>query len=359
MNTSSDYIDPLEFVWHIAAKKFGFSIQRTCDAYASNDGKGTIFIASAEDLDADDSMAQMILHELCHALVQGEAKFYERDWGFGKEGQTEKEEIIWEHAALRLQASLLQQYGLRDVFIPTTPFRAYYQNLPENPMDTKDDPCAPFLRLGIKLANKMPYREILHEALLASYRIVSIAQSNEATKKAIFAEKQFIWNHIELPKIHITGRINLPVRFDKTCGDCQWFEDSSNLCKKQLLEPQHTLAKQGACSQFEGEPLVCQLCAACCRAFEQIPISQEEFVSLKTIIPDKLLSNGDYTGMRYDKTKGACSMLKIHSTKGPFDCAIYSIRPQTCREVERYSQACLFARQKEGFALQSHKEKLS
>ena len=45
---------------------------RTPDAYASTDGKGRLFIAVDGMFDPDDSLAQMIFHELWHALVEGE-----------------------------------------------------------------------------------------------------------------------------------------------------------------------------------------------------------------------------------------------------------------------------------------------
>ena len=42
-------------------------------AYATTNGRGVIGIGERDTLDGDDCLAQLILHELCHALVQGEA----------------------------------------------------------------------------------------------------------------------------------------------------------------------------------------------------------------------------------------------------------------------------------------------
>ena len=66
------YIDPLTQVWLGAARRIGLRVVRTPDAYAATDGRGTLAIGDDATLDADDSLAQMIFHELCHSLVEGE-----------------------------------------------------------------------------------------------------------------------------------------------------------------------------------------------------------------------------------------------------------------------------------------------
>ena len=63
------YEDPLDRVWIGAAERIGFTVRRSADVYASTDGRRTIVIGTPETLDPDDCLAQMILHELCHALV--------------------------------------------------------------------------------------------------------------------------------------------------------------------------------------------------------------------------------------------------------------------------------------------------
>lgn len=345
MNQLSEYIDPLEYIWRRAAKQFGFNVERSKDVYASNNGRGIIYIAENQYLDPEDSMAQMILHELCHGLVQGESKVYELDWGFGKEGQTEEEETAWEHAALRLQAALLQQHGLRDIFIPTTPFRSYYQNLGANPLSNLDD-CAPFLQKGIALANRAPYRIILNEALNASYQMISVLQSMTYKSTAT----HFLWDGFELPKCHATGRMELSAWFNKKCLDCVWFND--DFCQKNTDAPQKILGTFNACSQFEQQQLDCQSCAACCCAFDQIPISDLEFVHLSRLNPKIVTSLPDYTGMTYNKSLPSCAALAHSSDRQRWHCTIYEERPLTCQDVEKYGPACLFARQKQGFTLQ-------
>ena len=65
------YQDPVDLIWLRAAADLGLTIQRSAEAYASYDGKGTLTISVADDFDADDSLAQMIFHEICHWLVSG------------------------------------------------------------------------------------------------------------------------------------------------------------------------------------------------------------------------------------------------------------------------------------------------
>ena len=125
------YDDPLSRVWIACAEAVGFRIVRTEDAYASTDGCGTILIAVDNLFDPDDSVAQMILHELCHALVEGEDAEKKVDWGIGHAGGNNP----WrEHASLRLQAYLAGRVGLRDFFAPTTDFRvSFWDALPADP----------------------------------------------------------------------------------------------------------------------------------------------------------------------------------------------------------------------------------
>ena len=67
-------------VWTACAEAVGFRSVRTPDAYASTDGKGRLFIAVDGMFDPDDSLAQMIFHELWHALVEGEDGEKNEDW---------------------------------------------------------------------------------------------------------------------------------------------------------------------------------------------------------------------------------------------------------------------------------------
>jgi hypothetical protein len=97
------YRDPVELVWEAALAKLGVQLLRSADAYASWDGVSTLTLARAEDFDADDSLAQLIFHELCHMLVAGERGKRLFDWGLDN---TSERHLVFEHACHRVQAAL-------------------------------------------------------------------------------------------------------------------------------------------------------------------------------------------------------------------------------------------------------------
>ena len=136
------YVDPLAQIWLDCAARVGLRVVRSGDAYASyqppGDGRGTLIIGDDASLDADDSLAQMIFHELCHSLVQGEDAFERADWGLDNE--TDRD--AWrEHACLRVQAVLAARHGLRGFFAPTTDYRAdFWDQLPADPLADRGDP---------------------------------------------------------------------------------------------------------------------------------------------------------------------------------------------------------------------------
>ena len=98
------YGDPLDLIWRRTAAKLDITIRRSSDVYASWDGDGTLTLGDARDLDEDDCLAQMILHELCHALIEGREALNKADWGLANE---DDRDAVREVAAMRLQAALL------------------------------------------------------------------------------------------------------------------------------------------------------------------------------------------------------------------------------------------------------------
>lgn len=155
------YEDPLDLIWLHAARQMGMTVVRDDSTFASWDGQGTLTIGTPETLDPDDSLAQMILHETCHALVEGPEAFDKPDWGLDI---TDRSQLVHEHACLRLQAALADAYGLRTFFASTTDARKYYDALPNNPL-AGDEPAAKLASTGFERATIGPWAEILREAL--------------------------------------------------------------------------------------------------------------------------------------------------------------------------------------------------
>ena len=87
----------------------GSQLARTGDAYATSDGRGGIAIGAADTLDDDDALAQLVFHELCHAITEGETALRKPDWGL----DNVPEHAVREHACLRVQARLADRFGLR------------------------------------------------------------------------------------------------------------------------------------------------------------------------------------------------------------------------------------------------------
>ncbi|WP_146584952.1 hypothetical protein [Posidoniimonas polymericola] len=162
------YSDPLDLVWLHAARKLGMQVVRSAEVNASWDGAGVLTIGTPETLDPDDSLAQMILHETCHALCEGPDGWRQPDWGLGGVHPADK---VHEHAALRLQAALADQVGMRAFFASTTVFRAYYDRLPADPLAPADDPAIVAARDAWDRAKHGPWAEPLNEALQRSAEI--------------------------------------------------------------------------------------------------------------------------------------------------------------------------------------------
>lgn len=164
------YDDPLELVWLHAATRMGMRIERSAEVNASWDGEGTLTLGTPETLDADDSLAQMILHEACHALVEGPECLHKLDWGL-LNCPSKKDH---EHACLRLQGALADEVGMRAFFASTTVFRPYYDRLPADPLAPGDDPAIALARAAWERAESRPWLEALRDALRRTAEIARV-----------------------------------------------------------------------------------------------------------------------------------------------------------------------------------------
>lgn len=168
-----NYEDPLNLIWIHAATEMGMRIVRDDEVFAAWDGAGTLTIGTQETLDPDDSLAQMILHETCHALVEGSEAFDKPDWGLDI---TDRSQLVHEHACLRLQAALSQPYGLREFFASTTNARSYYDQLPNDPMTPPTDEAVQLAVPGLGRALEGPWSKTLRNALTNTSRLATIVR---------------------------------------------------------------------------------------------------------------------------------------------------------------------------------------
>jgi hypothetical protein len=166
------YRDPLEVVWLATARRLGLRVRRNPAIFSATDGTGLLELGPLATLDADDTTAQMILHELCHWITNGLETFSERDWGFPLDA-----ELDWrEHSCLRLQAGLTGRFGLRQVLAPTSQFRAYYDEIPADVLAPLDDSpreaqVVDLARIAFDRAAGAPWHAPMQAAFAATRRI--------------------------------------------------------------------------------------------------------------------------------------------------------------------------------------------
>jgi len=347
------YQDPLAWVWQACAERIGFRVRRTADAYASSDGRGTLWIADDGLFDPDDSLAQMIFHELCHALVEGDAGETRQDWGLGYAVGSNP----WrEHACLRLQAYLAGAAGLRDFFAPTTDFRVtFWDSLPDDPFFAPEDAGGRREKSCVagRIAawrSTLPRWQPLHQALAATAAIAAVTpgcvhyDSTETLPP--------LWRDIAPPPApHPAGHAPIAGYFPgRGCADCAWrFEDGpSRHCQHA---PEITLPDAApACTRWEAAAeLDCLTCGACCReAYDAVEVADDEAVIHRH--PDLIVTDGDRrklkrSGPRCTALTGGCNARETYA------CAIYPNRPQTCRDFTLGSDNCLDARRRVGLSL--------
>ena len=167
------YRDPLDQIWLATAARIGLAVVRDAEVFASSDGRGTLRIGTPETLDPDDSLAQMIFHELCHALVEGPNAFAHADWGL--DNRTERD-VPRERACLRLQAALATRFGLRQFLAQTTDARPEYDGFPPDPLTPVDLEEVRLAEAALARVNAPPFSPHLLDALAATARIVDAAR---------------------------------------------------------------------------------------------------------------------------------------------------------------------------------------
>ena len=123
----SCYVDPLEIIWVRCVLNLGWSVHRSGDVFASWDGVNRLTIGRDADLDGDDHFGQMVLHEICHALIEAPEGLTMTDWGLDNQ---DARHLDRELACHRLQAFWADQVNLRVFFAVTTDWRLYYDLIP-------------------------------------------------------------------------------------------------------------------------------------------------------------------------------------------------------------------------------------
>ncbi len=168
------YADPVDLIWLHAAARLGMRVERSDAVFASWNGRDTLTLGTAASFDADDSLAQLILHEICHGLVEGTQGWSRPDWGLEN---TDERDLVREHACHRLQAALAGHAGLRSFFAVTTLYRPYYDALPVDPLTGTADPAVSIARTAWARSQQAPFEPVLSEALASTAAVARAVRS--------------------------------------------------------------------------------------------------------------------------------------------------------------------------------------
>lgn len=318
-------------MWLSTAARLGLRVCRSGDVYAATDGRGTLALGTPETLDADDCLAQMIFHELCHSLVQGPSSFEQPDWGLDNE--TDRD-LVLEHACLRAQALLAGRYGLREVLAPTTDHRAYYDALPPDPRSgPPNDASVALARVAIARAERPPWAPHLLAALEATAAMAEAARP--------YAVPGSLWERVgPRPEPHPSGLPPHPANTDSTCGQCAWRREGER--RTRCVQAERTVdPRWPACERFEPT-LDCRACAACCReAYDVVELGAREPFARRH---PELVRHVDGR-IVLPRVDGRCLAL---DGDGPYSCRHYDDRPRTCRDLAAGSANCADARRRAG-----------
>jgi hypothetical protein len=349
----ASYLDPLSEIWLIAAQRIGLRIDRSDQVFASTDGRGRLTIGTPSTLDPDDSLAQMIFHELCHSLIEGPGSFARPDWGM--DNVTAADE--WrEHACLRLQWVLSGRFGLRGLLAPTTDFRAFWDALPDDPLAERSLLSVQAAIRGLERVERSPWFPALPEALAATQTVAKalLVFVGDGVPPSELATS--LWRSVVPPPAnHPTGLPMATSDPDRRCGDCAWQYHGGPGKRRARCRQASGAPVEPAwagCERWEVTP-DCQSCGACCRsAYQSVEVGRRD--PFRKAHPDHVVDRGSYLEVRRQGDR--CAALHGGDIEGgrvttAYHCVVYDDRPRTCRDFTLGSDHCLTARRRVGLSL--------
>ncbi len=338
----------IDAIWLACASRCGFAVRRGDSVYASTSGR-VITLGTPETLDADDCVAVLVLHELCHGLVEGPER-----WGlddFGLDNTTDGDQDR-EYAALRLQAHFADRVALRAFFFPTTEWRSYYEQLPSGDAMEISPLTAPvpeqaivaLARAGAAFARTVGVHGAIERAMAATLAVAERERLYTPHLGRHPIDGPLIdWRQQDL-RAETQRAATMP-----TCGACGWARADRYGRKRCIVHAKWSGAGPRVrddlpgCMRFE-RALDCLTCGACCReAYHAVQIPRNDpFIQAR---PE--LITRDKKGVFVIRQGSRCSQL-AGGQGVPYTCHVYGERPITCREFERGGPNCLMARRRVG-----------
>jgi len=341
---SRRYRDPLELVWLACARELGLTVERSSAVYAAFDGERTLTLSAPEHFDPDDSLAQLIFHELCHALVAGDKGRRRADWGMEN---VDERDLLQEHACHRLQAALASRHGLREFFAVTTDWRSYWDALPLDPLSPGADPAIPLAREAFVRARRGPWAAALERALA---RTAELAEVVRGLDEELDAES--LWR--DTRALHASG-FALGSDPQQRCAQCAFVSEQAGglRCRKSNEDPRaraRVRADAQACERFEArfDEHTCGACGACCReGFDRVDVRARDLV--RKLHPELVKEDG--FGRHLPRPTGRCvALVGSGEARAPYRCRIYAERPTACSDFAMGGDACLTARRRVGLS---------
>ena len=343
------YLDPVDEIWLATARKLGLRVQRSDAAYASYDGRGTLNIATRAEFDADDCLAQIIFHELCHALVTGPYGAAPRGLGL----------VQRRRARLAARACVSSAAGGAG----RAPRSARFLRRYHRPPPVLGCPAGRSARHRRRSGDRVGKGGIERARIGAvgggaggraraqpraspprcDRSPISCRYGTRRATCTRAASRSHRGRPARARAAIVLGRTTpgLGVR----CRVVAWLapaRDRSRYASNSTRTPASAGSRPG------GDP--CAECGACCRqGFDLVPVRARE--PLVRIRPDLLRT--DRHGLHVPRPNGRCAALTVSddgSDAARYRCSVYADRPRACAEFEVFGDACLQARRRVGLS---------
>jgi hypothetical protein len=315
----------IDEIWRRAAARSA-SLDAHDDAYATSDGRGGIAIGATDTLDDDDALAQLVFHELCHAITEGETRCGRRT------GASTTSRARGARARVPARAGAPgRSFGLRavdgaDDAVPRVLRGAAGDPLASTPGDRRGGrrgaaaACARF--------DASAWRAPIEQALAETAAAIGVARPRGARTRSVSR-----WVPAE------------------SCGTCAWLYEGGRGPRSpgagRPRRPRATASARRAASRLRalGAARRLRTCGACCReAYHSVTVTMRDPVVWQE--PHLIVRHGPRFEILREGSR--CAALHVVEEDRSYTCTIYQNRPRPCREFAAGGRHCIEARRRVG-----------